>query len=154
MVNGDLFYSGGKAATYLKTSYIYIKHENRWEKKADMTHKRGMHGCGRVTNPTTGKEEVVVAGGNMKSGYLSSSEIYTVEDNTWRDGTPLPKALEGIQSLPYGNSFLLLGGYNGSCQDSIYQVHTFIMSFVESGADICLSQEIPKMLVMSYLHAP
>ena len=43
-----------------KTSFRYIKLENRWEQKADMSDKRNGHACGRVTNPTTGKEEVVV----------------------------------------------------------------------------------------------
>ena len=92
------------------------------------------HGCGRVTNPTTGKEEVVVVGG--KSGaYSSSSEIYTVEDDTWRNGTPLPKALIAPASIPYGDSFLILGGHDkNSCLDSIYQVQLFIISFIESGA--------------------
>ena len=39
-------------------------------------------------------------------------------------GTPLPKALGAPASLPYDDSFLILGGKdNGrSCQDSIYQV--------------------------------
>ena len=91
-----------------------------------MTEARArLGGCGRVTNPTTGKEEVVVAGGAGNSGYLSSTEIYNVEDDTWRQGTPLPKTLAGPASLPYEDSFLILGGYDGSsCLDSIYQVET------------------------------
>ena len=130
LANGDLFYMGGFKGAVLRASYRYIKQDNRWEEKAEMAFKRSLHGCGRVTNPTTGKEEVVVAGGSNFSGPISSSEIYSVEDDTWRNGTPLPKALRSISSLQYGNSFLILGGNNGtSCQDSIYQVHTFIMSF-------------------------
>ena len=111
-----------------------------------MTQERTQHGCGRVANPTTGKEEVVVAGGYSQNEYLSSSEIYTVEDNTWRQGTPLPKAISNIASLPYGDTFLMLGGYaGGSCQDSIYQVHIVIMSFVESDADMYLRHESQEM---------
>ena len=99
-----------------------------------MTHGRMRHGCGRVTNPTTGKEEVVVVGG--KSGaYSSSSEIYTVEDDTWRQGIPLPRVFGNLASLPYGDSFLILGGNDRiSCHDSIYQVHLFIISCIESVA--------------------
>ena len=89
---------------------------------ADMAGVRGKHGCGRVKNSMTGKEEVVVAGG---VGYhkLSTSEIYTVEDNAWRQGRPLPWALNGPASLPYEDSFLIMGGYDdSSCRDSIYKV--------------------------------
>ena len=48
-----------------------------------MIEARGEHGCGRVTNPSTGNEEVVVAGG-YNGGFLSSAEIYT--DDEWRQG--------------------------------------------------------------------
>ena len=121
MANGDLFYSGGNSN--LKTSYRYVKQDDRWDQKADMTDARRSHGCGRMTNPTTGKEEVVVAGG-YGSAYLSSTEIYTVEDDAWRQGTPLPQALAYSASLPYEDSFLILGGYFSGCSDSIYQVET------------------------------
>ena len=124
MANGDLFYSGGDSGGNLKTSYRYVKQDDRWDKKADMTEIRYEPGCGRVTNPATGKEEVVVTGGGGNGGHLSSTEIYNVEDDTWRQGTPLPKALNGPTSLPYEDSFLILGGYDGSCLDSIYQVET------------------------------
>ena len=107
-----------------------------------MDKDKNMHGCGRVINPATGKEEVVVTGGRDVGGPSSSTVIYTVEDDTWRQGTPLPKTLEDPASLPYGDSFLLLGGNDGSsCHDSIYQVNTFIMSFVESYADMYLRHE-------------
>ena len=124
LANGDLFYSGGYSGATVKTSYRYVKQEDRWDQKANMVGARRVHGCGSVTNPATGKEEVVVTGGGGNGGHLSSTEIYNVEDDTWRQGTPLPKALNGPTSLPYEDSFLILGGYDGSCLDSIYQVET------------------------------
>ena len=98
-----------------------------------MDKDKNMHGCGRVINPATGKEEVVVTGGRDVGGPSSSTVIYTVADDTWRQGTPLPKTLEDPASLPYGDSFLILGGYGradngkGPCSDSIYQVYLFII---------------------------
>ena len=98
-----------------------------------MTHRRRLHGCGRVTNSATGKEEVVITGGNNYWGPISNTQIYTVEDDTWRRGKSLPKKLRQPVSLPYGDSFLILGGHNGSsCLDSIYQVHLFIISFINT----------------------
>ena len=83
LANGDLFYSGGSSGGFVKTSYRYVKQDNRWDQKADMIEARLEHGCGRVTNPSTGNEEVVVAGG-YNGGFLSSAEIYT--DDEWRQG--------------------------------------------------------------------
>ena len=83
MANGDLFYSGGDSGGNVKTSYRYVKQDNRWDQKADMIEARSEFGCGRVTNPSTGNEEVVVAGG-YNGGFLSSAEIYT--DDEWRQG--------------------------------------------------------------------
>ena len=101
-----------------KDSYRYIMQENRWDQMADMLNAMVGHGCGRVINPTTGKEEVVVAGG---AGRLT--EIYTVEDNTWRQGPHLPRALRGPASLPYEDSFLIVGGRQATtCLTSIYKV--------------------------------
>ena len=131
LANGDLFYSGGWAYppnNLQRTSYRYIKQENRWEQKADMSDKRNIHACGRVTNPTSGKEEVVVVHGATPSGNrVSSTEIYTVEDDTWRIGTPLPHAISGAASLPYEDSFLILGGGRAGvpCMDTIYKVERY-----------------------------
>ena len=117
---------GGWTSSVSRTTYRYIKLDNRWEKKSDMNMSRSSPGCGRVTNLTSGKEEVVVAGGTTGSRYSASSstKIYTVEDDTWRTGTPLPTKMKEFVTLPYGDSFLLLGGHDGSsCLNSIYQVH-------------------------------
>ena len=126
-------------------AYRYVKQDNRWDQKADMIENRLKLACGKVTNPATGKEEVVAAGGASDNVALSSTEIYTVEDNTWRQGMPLPKALKQAASLQYEDSFLILGGHDGGCSDSIYKVesHTRARYAVESfnfRFPICLSQ--------------
>ena len=127
LANGDLFFIGGttNGQSFYKESFRYIKHDNRWEQKSDMITGRALAGrsCARVINPKTGKEEVVVAGGYGDGGALSSTEIYTVENDTWRQGQPLPKAIHSHAFLPYEDTVLSLGGSDGySCFDSIYQV--------------------------------
>ena len=142
MANGDLFavagYRGGvyPRGSYSKKSYRYIKKDDKWEMKSDVKAARTVGGqsCARVINSKTGKEEVVVAGGWHTTGPppyspLSSTEIYTVESDTWRQGQPLPKAMWGHAFIPYEDQILLLGGSDrGACQpldsiyDSIYQV--------------------------------
>ena len=72
---------------------------------SQMTTGRDLPGCGVVINATNGKEEVVVTGGK-----LGTTEVYTVESNQWRKGTAMPFALWDAESLPYEDSFLILGG--------------------------------------------
>ena len=77
----------------------------------------------KVTNRTTGKEEVVVAGGQDKEWNIGTlTEIYNVEDGTWRVGTPLPEANAAMASLPYGDTFIIMGGVADYCSDKIYKV--------------------------------
>ena len=114
-------YPGGR---YSKKSYRYIKKDDKWEMKSDIKAARTVgQSCARVINSRTGKEEVVVAGGWLW-GPISSTEIYTVESDTWRQGQPLPKVMSGHAFLPYEDKVLLLGGANwgNECFDSIYQV--------------------------------
>ena len=101
-----------------------------------MSTDHNSRGCGKVTNCTTGEEEVVVAGGQDKNWNVHSiTEIYSVEDGSWRVGTPLPEANAGMASLPYGDSFLVLGGKADYCSNKIYKVYnTFSCDFNQSAA--------------------
>ena len=117
---------GGWTSSVSRATYRYIQQDNRWEQKRDMNESRSSPGCGRVINPRTRKEEVVVSAG-YSSGATLSTEIYNVENDTWREGPHLPQALYNLASLPYEDTFLILGGYDGSaCFDSIYQVRTWV----------------------------
>ena len=71
-------------------AFHYIIQENKWEEKQSMSIIRIFAACGYVMNAITNKNEVVVAGGyRYGSDYMSSTEIYTVEDDTWRAGAML-----------------------------------------------------------------
>ncbi len=51
--------------------------------------------------------KVVVAG----SGIMSDAHIYNLETNAWEDGGHvMPIPIEGASTLPYGDTFLLIGG--------------------------------------------
>ena len=87
------------------------------------------------------KEEVVVAGGgkhwNPGAGIVgnldTATEIYSVEDREWREGTPFPLALAYPASLQYEDTFLVMGGSYDFCSNKIYKVrdhsHKQIPSF-------------------------
>ena len=77
--------------------------------------------CGRIDNFATGKEEVVVAGGNYH-GDLQSVEIYSVHNDLWRQGNPLPNKVGYASYLPFEDSFIIIGGRDSSSLDTIYKV--------------------------------
>ena len=101
--------------------FILNLHELRWEEKEDMSVERQAPACGRIENFATGKEEVVVGGGYYH-GYLSSVEIYSVLDDIWRQGTPLPQKIGYASYLPFEDSFIIIGGRGSSPLDTIYKV--------------------------------
>ena len=75
-----------------KRSFLYTIRENKWVEKSSMSKERVSPACGYVKNGLTNKYEVVVAGGYCGADKSSSTEIYTVDDDTWRAGaefTPL-----------------------------------------------------------------
>ncbi len=40
--------------------------------------------------------------------------IYNTDSGTWRDGPPLPEIVNYPAYLPYGDSFIIFGGYVSS----------------------------------------
>ena len=85
------------------------------------------------------KEEVVVAGGGKYTGgngmvgnLATATEIYSVEDREWREGTPLPLALAYPASLQYEDTFLVMGGNYDFCSNKIYRASTHLMHISET----------------------
>ena len=86
-----------------KRSFLYIIQENRWVEKSSLSEERVSPACGYVKNEMTNKYEVVVAGGYCGSSeYLSTTEIYTVDDDTWRAGA-------GLITPLYSNFLYVMG---------------------------------------------
>ena len=101
--------------------------ESQWVEKSSMSHGRQSPACGQIENAVTGKEEVIVAGGGGSSGFLQSVEIYTVTDDNWRAGTPLPHKIGYPSYVPLEDSFVIIGGRSHSTHslaalDTIYMV--------------------------------
>ena len=85
---------------------------------ADMQEGRYYHGCGRVTNPSTGATEIVAI-----TGYNNgkTTEIYSLEDNAWRQGPDFPEAAHTVSVVQDGrNSFYAIGGLIQETDPDIY----------------------------------
>ncbi len=73
-----------------------------------------------------GSSYVVFGGGVTSPDYSSdrSTEILELGSLTWRAGPEAPHGLVGAASLPYGKSFVTVGGSEGGDQgftDAIYR---------------------------------
>ena len=53
--------------------------------------------------------------GSGYNDYTGVIEIYSQNDNSFQNGPPLPKPLEGAASVQYGDSFIVVGGYDYNC---------------------------------------
>ena len=79
--------------------------------------------AGLVKRPN-GWLQVVIAGGlSAGNSDLASSEVYDIESQTWSTGPNLPSAWYVAASVPFGDTFLVVGGdkFSGSSSNNIYE---------------------------------
>lgn len=124
----------------IRGPWLYSVTSGNWvPKEASGMTRRYRFACGVVKNKYTGKEEVVVAGGSCEAnrdccrspnecperntrfsdywdvnrgGVMISSDIYSVEDDTWRAGPDVPGIAMNFQGLPYDEHSFLIKVWN------------------------------------------
>ena len=78
---------------------------------ADMPTTRSGLACGTLRNKESGAvEKVLAVGGSDYPNWLTTVEVYDVGSNTWSDGVNLPVPLEGAATVPFEDTFLVIGG--------------------------------------------
>ena len=65
-----------------------------------------------IKNPV---KDVKVVVGSGYDNYGGDIEIYSKRDNSFLYSPPLPKPLEDAASVQYGDSFIVVGGYDYNC---------------------------------------
>ena len=107
---------------------------------AEMQDERDHHSCGLVTNPATGEKEIVAVSGDQDN---TPTEIYNIEENTWRPGPPLPDGPSFARIAQDGrNSFFVLGGRIDSTNPDLFL--DTIYRFDEDTYDfVLLDQRLP-----------
>ena len=86
---------------------------------ADSDGHRDGEFTGRVVR-ADGEVEIVIIGGDKDS----SSQIFNLNSMSWRDGNDLDIELWSGASVPYGDTFLLVGGFSEPARrevDTIYK---------------------------------
>ena len=73
------------ADTASQRTHIYRSVTDTWEEVQNMTTGRLNNFCGKVTT-SSGKEEIVVAGGHGGGAVTDIVEIFSLETETWRTG--------------------------------------------------------------------
>jgi len=76
----------------------------------DMTFPTTGHSCGFVVPEDGSSPRFVVAGGTELPPF-GTVQIYYIEDDSWLLGSPFFDIV-GAASVPYKNSFLMVGGYS------------------------------------------
>ena len=124
---GDLFSTGGQPWEVTEKAYIYSNSKNEWSQVADMITPRCCVFCGVALTRDGSQQEVVAAGGVTDLGKTSDAvEIYSIRDGYWKSANPLPSPIMEATSVPYDNSFLIVGGVGdlGQLSDLIYRYDT------------------------------
>ena len=96
-------------------AYLYSKIRAEWTKCDRMpTEGRRFYACGVVTSEDENGDEddieIVVAGGRNATGALATADIYSLKQSSWRSGPSLPHPIENAASVPFGDTFLIVGG--------------------------------------------
>ena len=139
---GDLFVTGGLSLEPSEKTYIFSSTSREWVEVADMPTGRYTLMCGLIE--TGGKQEVVAAGG-FYFQYFDVVEIYSVDDNSWRTGHPLPRNIYGAFTVPYQDSFLMVGG--GSDTPSIGFLDTIYKYEADTDSWVLLDQKLSRQLI-------
>ena len=128
--DSHIFVTGGwtDPGNSVKTN-IFNKISGLWTEMDDMRIARREHACGLVTDGT--ETEIVVAGGlgynSDGSSYnelLTSVEIFSLSEESWRHGTDLPLSIHGMVSFQMQRSFLVVGGLSSGV-GNLNLVHEF-----------------------------
>ena len=91
----------------LRNTDMYDLETNTWTTLPDIPTEFNFAQCGIAQAADGSGPELVIAGGvdlNLKT------YIYNVQSMTWRQGKDLPIPIKGGASVPYDDSFLIVGG--------------------------------------------
>ena len=58
---------------------------------------------------------MVVGSGKSYYNVITDTEIYSQNDNSFQMGPSVPYHVEGAASVQYGDSFIVVGGFNWDC---------------------------------------
>ena len=109
---------------YSPDTFYFNTENEKWVAGPKLISSRYHHSCGMLRNSQSSQESVIVAAGNNGLWPLMASvEILDVGASEWRTGPSLPFGIREASMVedPSGG-VLLIGGYNGTYMNTIYQL--------------------------------
>ena len=88
----------------------------QWKIQPNFNEARSFPFAGRITYPDQ-SQAIVMGGGYDGSTSKSSTEIFSLDTQTWRPGPILPFGIMWASVVQYKNTFLLVGGYAAYTQN-------------------------------------
>ncbi len=119
--------------------YILDWQTGEWSEKMDMDRTRTWPACGVVKSAANGVEVVIVGEG--------TSDILNLESMAWREGPGLPYAFDyGYNQV--GDTFVLVGGYDGNYLDAVYVFDNDSYQFVQLEQTLKTSRYLPAVVAI------
>ncbi len=122
-MDGNLYVAGGEDASgkTLASVYTYNPQSDTFTESLALNHPRKNFAIASFGN------FILVAGGwDEKEGekiFLSSTEIFNPDTKKWEDGPALSEGRDGCRGYIWKDSFIVLGGYNGSLLVSVEEIN-------------------------------
>ena len=132
-VNATHFFIAGSSTAYL----IRVDDDGDAQQLPPLPNDRELFSCG-LTNQGS---EIVVTGGGPA---FNTTDIFSLVDMSWRTGPVLPSPLRLAASVPYGDTFLVVGGQQGDdgmSVDTIFQYDPEGPSWIEREERLALARD-------------
>jgi len=112
--NHMLLVGGSRSDFSDMDSWIYTVDEDKWE-VAPPTNNYYSYLSGICGVVKTSDDVNVVVGSGVSDFFYGDIEIYSQKSNSFESGPNLPYPLQGAASVQYGDTFIVVGGYNSEC---------------------------------------
>lgn len=118
MLTGGFHLNGGWHMER-RDAYMIDWRSKTWTKLKKMKKYRMSHGCALVEG-----NKIMVIGNGWTQKEDVSTEIFSLDSMTWSYGPYMPRRMRDPQIVPYGDSFVLVGG--GGPMDPYWETYEYM----------------------------
>ena len=103
-------------------SYIFNMETEKWTAVDNSSKPRLYATCGTITRPG-GEKEIILSAGKSYDGLneYKDTDIFSPKTMKWRKGPDFPFKIRLALGIPYGDTFLAVGGFDGDTFGTIYK---------------------------------
>ena len=142
-----VFFGDGTA---VRNAYLFNKNTQSFSNLPSLNVARG-DVVGGLVRGSGGKLKVVAAGGiDTSNAEMSSCEILDMDNPTgWTAGPLLPQPLQDAVSVPFGDTFLIVGGHDNDVgSNNIYEYDNNMDSWITRPEKLTIGRYYPCALLV------